>query len=230
MNPAEKVIELLDKIRAKIDEITRLVNAVLDHIPFFLKWVVDKLHEAWDRMIAKLGEFWDWFTDKLSYVGNPGLLNSASETWRSAAGKVSKINDTITASQLSVDDRWKGRAASQYEQSLEPQRRANTSILADYAENVASALSGLAGAIVAFWAAVVVAILTLLGALAGAAIATGTIIGLPAVPVLVTLGIVAFLAAAGFGVYTLTTAAGSSKSTLASTSAGISTWPKIATQ
>ncbi|WP_417563463.1 hypothetical protein [Microbacterium sp.] len=227
---AEKIIRLLDQIQDKIDEITRLVNAVLSKIPGFLSWVVDKFRDAWNTMLDKLAEFWDWFTDKLSYVGNPGLLNDAADSWTLAGGSVARINDTITDQALSVDDRWKGRAADQYEQSLEPQRRANTSIMSDYAQNIADGLSALAGGIVAFWAGIAIAFVTLIGALAGAAVATGTIVGLPAVPVLVVLGIAAFLTAGGAGVWVLTNQASSCRTTLDATSAGITQWPAIATE
>ncbi|WP_029144846.1 hypothetical protein [Microbacterium luticocti] len=233
MNPtqiAEKIRDLLDKIQSKIDEITRLVNSVLSKIPFFLSWVADKVHEAWDAMLSRLKEFWDWFTDKLSYVGNPFLLNDTGKSWNTVGASVARINDTITDQALSVDDRWKGRAADQYEQSLEPQRRANTSIMSDYAANVANALSSLSTGIAAFWAGIAVALITLIGAIAGAAVATGTIVGLPAAPVLIGIGIVAFLVAAGSGVGVLLTQAGTCRTTLAATSAGISVWPKIATQ
>ena len=230
MNPADKVIELLQKIQEKIEQITRLVNAVLSRIPSFLSWVADKLRDGWNTMLAKLGEFWDWIADKLSYVGNPFLLNGAADGWKQAAAKVARLNDDITDLNLSVDDRWTGRAAEQYKQSIEPQRRANTSIMSDFAENIAGAMTTMAGAIIAFWAGIAIAIIALLSALAGAAVATGTIIGLPAVPVLITLGIVAFLVAAGSGVAILYVSAGGARSTLRSTSAGITSWPKIAMQ
>ncbi|MBN9177402.1 MAG: hypothetical protein J0I43_08575 [Microbacterium sp.] len=230
MNPVDRIIELLRKIQDRIDQITRLVNAVLGRIPFSLKWVADRLRDGWDAMLTKLGEFWDWFADKLSYCGDPFTLNGAADGWKQMAAKVARLNDDITDLNLSVDDRWTGRAADQYQQSIEPQRRANTSILSDYAENIAGAMTTMAGAIIAFWAGVAVAIIALLSALAGAAVATGTIIGLPAVPVLVTLGIVAFLVAAGAGVAVLYVAAGGARSTLRSTSAGIASWPQIATR
>jgi phage-related protein len=234
MNPSDQVIEhiieLLAKIEKKIDEISRLINAALSSIPAVFSYIVDKVRDGWNGMLGKLAEFWNWFTDKLTYAGNPFVLNGAAEAWRAMGGKIAKINDSITDLNLSVDDRWKGYAADQYEQSIEPQRRANTSIMSDFAENIASAMGNLAGAIIAFWVGVAVAIISLLSALAGAAVATGTIIGLPAAPVLIALGIAAFLIAAGGGVAILYVAAGGSRATLTSTSAGISQWPKIATQ
>ena len=230
MNPAERVIELLLRIQEKIDEITRLINAAMQAVPAVLSYIVDRVRDGWNAMLVKLGEFWDWFTDKLSYVGNPFLLNGAADGWKQMGGKVARINDSITDLNLSVDDSWTGRAADQYQQSIEPQRRANTSISSDFAENIGNALSGLANAIIAFWAGVAVAILALLGALAGAAVATGTIIGLPAAPVLVTLGIAGFLVAAGAGVAVLYVAAGGARSAMSSTTGGITQWPQIAAQ
>jgi phage-related protein len=234
MNPSDQVIDhiidLLRKIEEKLEYITKLVNAALSAIPAVFGYIVDKVRDGWNAMLGKLAEFWDWFADKLSYAGNPFMLNGAAAAWTAMGGKVARINDTITDLSLSVDDRWTGMAADQYAQSVEPQRRANTSIMSDFAQNIASAMGGLAGAIIAFWAGVALAIVTLLGALAGAAVATGTIVGLPAAPVLIGLGIAAFLIAAGGGVAILYVAAGNSRATLNSTSAGILEWPKIATQ
>jgi len=229
MNPIiERALELLEKIRQKIDEIVRLVNAALRLLPAALSWVADRLREAWDGMLQKIGEMWKAISEFFSHVGDPFMLNGAAQGWKTAAAKVSRINDTIMDANLSVDDKWTGSGADQYKQRIETQRRANTSIMADYAENVSGAMTGLAVAIGVFWGAVVVAILTLLGALAGAAVATGTIVGLPAVPVLVTIGIVTFLAAAGTGVAVLFLSAGQARATMTSTAAGIASWPPLA--
>ncbi|GAB3409677.1 hypothetical protein GCM10027515_28780 [Schumannella luteola] len=232
MNPInqviERIIQMLRRVQQIIDRITAIVNAMLKIVPAVMSYIIDRVKEGWNQMLAKLAEFWDWFTDKLSYVGDPFKLNGAADGWKQMGTRVSRINDTIQDFNLAVDDEWTGRAADQYKQILEPQRRANTSILSDYAENVAGAMTGMANAIIAFWVAIVAAIIALLSALAGAATAAGTIIGLPAAPVLIVLGIVAFLVAAGGGVAILYVAAGSAKSTIASTGAGISTWPKLA--
>lgn len=229
MNPIiERALELLEKIRQKIEEIVRLVNAALRALPAVLAWVADRLREAWDGMLQKISEMWNAISEFFSHAGDPFMLNSAAEGWKLAAAKVSRINDTIMDANLSVDDKWTGSGADQYQQRIETQRRANTSIMADYAENIGGAMTGLAVAIGVFWGAVVAAILALLTALAGAAVATGTIVGLPAVPVLVTLGIVSFLAAIGFGVAILYLSAGQSRTTMASTAAGIASWPPLA--
>ncbi|WP_025158786.1 hypothetical protein [Leifsonia aquatica] len=228
MDIAERVLELLEKIREKIEEIGRLINAVLRTLPAVLSWIADRVRDNWNDMLAKIGEMWAWFADKLSYVGNPFTLNGAADGWKRAGSQVARINDTIFDANLSVDDRWTGRAAEQYKQSIEPQRRANTSIMSDYAENIGNALSGLAVAIAVFWGAVVAAIIGLLVALASAAVATGTIVGLPAAPVLVALGIAAFLAAAGAGVLVLYVSAGQAKTTIGSAGAGIQSWPSMA--
>lgn len=226
----EKVLELLRKIEAKIEELTRIINAALSKIPGILHYIVDRVREGWDKLVAKLGEFWAWFADKLSYLGNPGLLNSAASEWKLMGGKVARLNEDITDLGLSVDDRWTGYASDQYKQSVEPQRTANTSIMSDFAEPIADAMTGLAGAIVAFWVGLGVALLSLVGAIAGGLTAAGTIIGLPAAPVLVVIGVVIFLASAGAGVAILYSSAATARISMQSTTKGISQWPLIATQ
>ena len=47
------------------------------------------------------------------------VLNGAADGWKQAAAKVARLNDDITDLNLSVDDRWTGRAAEQYKQSIE---------------------------------------------------------------------------------------------------------------
>ncbi|MFT4258433.1 hypothetical protein [Microbacterium sp.] len=241
MNPAQQIIELLRKIQQKIEEILRLVNKVLSLIPAILSWVADRLREEWDKLMVKLGEIWDWIVDKLSYVGDPALLNSSSATWAEVGGRVARINDTITDQALTTEDEWSGRGKDQYVQSLEPQRRANTSILSDYAERISSALSTMATGIIAFWAAVVVALLTLIGTIVvtivtakAAAAATAATLGAAApsmvVPIVtIVVGAVVCLGSLAAGWWVLSGQADSAKATLALTSSGITAWPKIAT-
>ena len=225
-----RIIELLQKIEAKIEDIERLINDALSHLPAFLGYIADKVRHAWNAMLVKVGEFWDWFADKLTYVGNPWLLNSAANEWRLMGGKVARINETIADLNLSVDDDWSGRAADQYKESIQPQRDANSSIMSDFADNIASAMSGLAGAIVAFWICVGVGLLSLIGAIIGAAVTAATVFGLPATPVLIVVGIVIFLGTVGGGLITLYIAAGNSRTDLSGTTAGVTPWPRIATQ
>ncbi len=224
-----QIVALLQKIQDKIDWIAAKINRVLSYVPGFLSWVVDKVKAGWDLMVQKLAEFWMWFVDKLSYAGNPWMLTGAAEAWVARVGSpVSKINDTLSDASFSVDDEWVGRAANQYKQGLEPQRRANTSVLSDFAQNFGSALNAMSGAIWAFWIGVIIAIVTLIGGLAGAAAATGTIVGIPAAPVIICAAVIVCLVSLGGGVGVLYLTAGAARTTLASASAGISAWPKLA--
>jgi hypothetical protein len=155
-------------------------------------------------------------------------LNGAANGWTELGGKIARINDTITDEALSVDDDWSGHAADQYKESIDPQRNANTSILEDYAKNIASAMTAMAIAIAVFWACVVGALLTFILAMVAAAAAAATVVGAPAAPAIVVKGIVGFLVEVGLGLLILYVTAGAQRPTLSSTSGGIASWPKMA--
>jgi ABC-type multidrug transport system fused ATPase/permease subunit len=225
----DKVIELLKKIEQKIDQFTDRINQLLAAVPSVLSWVVDKIKQAWNTLLAKVKEFWDWFTDKLLYMGNPGELYGAADSWRQVGGKVSRINDDITALALTVDDHWTGRAADQYKQSLDPQRRANTSINTDFAANIATALSGLGQAIIVFWGAIAAALVTLTIAIVSSILLLASVIAGPAAIVTAVGGFVGALVAMGVGLAVLYGAAANARQSIDTTSNGITSWPQIAT-
>jgi hypothetical protein len=229
MDPISRVLELLDKVQRKIEELRNFVNGVLSKVPSVLGWVVDRFLDAWNWMMGKLGEFWDWFTDKISYAGNPFVLSSASVGWKEkVGGPAVNLTRTLDDANLAADDVWDGFGAGQYRQHLPGQREAMTSIAKDFADNISSAMSTMQLAIVAFWAGVIVAVIALINGISAATAEGVTIIGLPAVPATVVASIVVALAALGTGIWILNSQADSARSTLASASSGVQHWPAFA--
>ncbi|TFV96721.1 hypothetical protein [Orlajensenia leifsoniae] len=230
MDPAQEVREMIGKLQDKVEELTRIVNSTLSKVPGFLDWIVDKLIDGWNALMEKLGEFWDWFTDKLSYVGNPFGLHAASVSWtEDIGGKVANLVRDIDDSDLLVDDKWKGDGADQYRQSLDPQREALSSINSDFASNISSALSTLMLAIVAFWASVVAAIISVIVGFATATGAAVTVFGLPLAPPAALGGLAIGVGALAAGTATLYASAASARGTMSSTAAGVQTWPQFVT-
>jgi hypothetical protein len=59
MNPLiQRVMDLIDQIQAKFDDLVSLINGALDSVPFFLDWIVDKIQDKWNEFVAKWDEFW----------------------------------------------------------------------------------------------------------------------------------------------------------------------------
>ncbi|KQO96884.1 hypothetical protein [Leifsonia sp. Leaf264] len=230
MDPAQEVSEMIAKLQGKVEELTRIVNSTLAKVPDVLSWVVDRLIEGWNTLMAKLGEFWDWFTDKLSYVGDPFGLNAAAVSWREdVGGVVANLVRDIDDSDLLVDDRWQGDGADQYRQAVDPQREALGSISTDFASNISSALSALALAIASFWGAVLLAIVSVIAGFVFATGAAATVFGLPIAPPAALAGLAGGLASLAVGMSILYATAGTVRGTLAGAASGVQTWPQFVT-
>lgn len=226
----EKVNELLDKIAAKIEEIRQKVNSILSKVPGFLEWAVDKFLDAWNKMLEKLGEFWDWFTDKLSYVGDPFGLHGRGDDWHTVVGDPGKeMADSIDSDhELLVDGTWTGQAATAYQGQVPDQESALRSLGQTFASQVSSGLKTMAFGVAAFWLGIIAALVTLVLAIVAASAATGSIIGLPAVPVLIVSGIIGFLVAAGLGLATLAFTASQAADSFRNITRYATDWPEFA--
>lgn len=230
MNPAEEVIEVLEKIEAAVEELQRVINSTLALVPDVMGWIVDRVKEGWDALMAKLAEFWAWFVDKLSYVGDPLALKAASSSWKTdIAGTTGNLARDIDDSDILVDDNWKGRAAEQYRQSIPPQREALDSIKADFAMKISDALGNLHAAILGFWVATVTAIFVIIGGFITATGAAVTVFGLPLAPPAALVGLGIGLATIGGAVLTLVITATGAKSTMEESVMGIQSWPAFVT-
>lgn len=225
-----RVISLLDTVEAKIQELQDKVNSLLDSVPFFLDWVIGKVQDAWNGFIAKLQSFWDWFTDKLSYAGDPGGLAAATQSWHAdVGGPASSQSGRVDEGALLVDDNWSGDAASQYKQKFPGQKTAMENIRTEFVNNITLALDTIRSGIYKFWVAVAAALVALLVGVAAALTATGTIIGLPAVPVIAAGAVATCLVALGSGVVLLNSDADSANNRMAqAASFGPDAWPTFA--
>lgn len=224
----DRLASLLEQIRQKVDSIADTINNTLESLPDTMAWIVDQVKASWQRMLEKLDELWEWFTDKLSYVGNPSMLAEAAIGWVSDVGApVKQVNETLADASLSVDDEWEGRAARQYQQGIQPQRDANASIFADFAQKLSDALTVMAEAITVFWSSVSAGLPVLLVGMVSAAGLAGTIVGLPAAAVVIIGEIVVYLGLLGTQTWQLHSKTGTAKNSLAFASAGVSAWPKL---
>jgi hypothetical protein len=225
-----EVQELLAEVEEKIEELRTKVNGILAQVPGWLDWVVDKVRDGWNEACQKMAEFWDWFTDKLAEAGDMGALERAALSWNTdVGGPASDQSQLVDDGDIFVDDRWTGDAAERYKQKVPEQRRAMDAIRNEFAKVVSGALDAMRGGISAFWWGVVGIVVGLIVAIVGATTATGTIIGLPAVPVMIVTGVVIALASLAAGVAALNSAAASAKNSLnQAASYGLKSWPPFA--
>ena len=226
----DEVTRLLQQLQDKVDELTGKVNAVLAKVPGWLDWVVDRVLDGWDRLVEKLGEFWDWFTDKLSYAGDPGGLSDLARRWTDEVGATTSAQThEVDDGDLLVDDRWQGDAAEQYRQKVPEQKKTLEDVRGQYVTALASALNDMSAGITAFWWGVAAAVVALIAGIAGALTATGTIVGLPAAPVIAVGAVVVALVALGSTYAILRSQASSAELSLRTArSYGLTTWPSFA--
>jgi hypothetical protein len=190
MDAAQRIYDLLDQIDDKLQSLTNKINDVLSWVPFFLQWAVDKFKDLWNAAMGKLGEFWDKVKQVVADLGQPWRLNDTKDQWARVGGPVSARAVEFSRSQSNVDYEWQGRAADRYALALSDQQKALTSVRDKLTAVVAPALGDIANALFVFFAAVAIALVALVAAIIAATAETGSIIGLPAVPVTIAAAVV----------------------------------------
>jgi len=229
-SPAQQVIEVLQKIERAVLKLESVINGTLALVPGILDYIVEKVKSGWNALMTKLQEFWDWFTDKLSYVGDPvALFNTASGWKTSVGGPAKQLGRDLEDVDLRIDDTWQGQSASQYQQGVQPQRDALTSLTDDFATNIADALNALATAIIVFWSGVVVAILAIIVGFATATGAAVTVFGIPLAPPAALAGLAVGIGSLATGTIILFASAAGAKSSLDNAAGGITSWPAFVT-
>ncbi len=194
---AERILELLDEVEEKIENLRGEINGILSWVPWGLGWAVDKFMDLWDKAMAKLGEFWDKLRNIVANLGQPWVLNEAKGTWVEVGGPVSERASEATRGQSDVDFAWKGRAADRYALALSEQRGALTVVRDKLTAVMGPALGDVATALYIFFVAMAAAVAALVTAIVVATGETVSILGLPAVPVTLIAGIVAAITAIG---------------------------------
>lgn len=225
-----EVYELLKEIEEKFEQLRSAINRTLARVPFWLDWIVDEVQRGWDEVCQKMSEFWALIQEFLAKAGDMGALERAALSWHTdVGGPASAQSQVADLGELLVDDHWSGAAADRYRDKVPGQQRAMEAIRNEFSNVVSGALDDMRSGISDFWWGIVGTLAGLVIAIAGGLTATGTIIGLPAVPVMIVLGagvaIVSFLA----GKAALESAATSANNTLTqAASYGQTSWPAFA--
>lgn len=225
-----QVQELLAEVEAKLEELRTTINGMLADVPFWLDWVADRVRDGWNQVCTKMAEFWEMIGEVLAWAGDMGALERAALRWNmDVGGPPSAQSQLVDEGDLLVDDRWTGDAAEQYTQKVPEQKSAMEAIRSEFATVVSGALDAMRSGISSFWWGVVGTIGGLIVAIAGALTATGTIVGLPAVPVIVVIGVGIAVASLLAGIAALNSGASTANNSLnQAASYGLSTWPTFA--
>lgn len=223
---AREVIELIEEIQGKVQSFQDKVNSVLSYVPGFLEWAIGKILDAWDDFCAKMQEFWTLIQEVLSYIGDPGGLRAAADSWTGLVGSpVSNQVSVADAGRLSVDDNWSGDAAEQYRQTLPLQKAAMGDIQDVFATRLSEALGTMAGALTVFYGAMVAAVVAFAGALAVGIAALVGVVTAPGAIIAVVVGVAALITGVTVGITNLRSGASSTQAAFESILGDNSAYP-----
>lgn len=225
-----EITELLERLDRKVAELAAAVSSALRAVPDLLTWVVERVEDGWDEFVRRFREVMLWIGDKLLYAGDPGELTQTRDAWHAEVAAVtSALAERLDAGDLRTDDAWDGAAAEQYRQKVPEQQAAIRAIRDEFTAGITAALDQVRDGIVVFWCGAGAALAALVAGLLGAITATGTVVGLPAAPVLAAAAVLTALASLGGTHAVLASRASSAESTLNGVgSSGLTAWPSFA--
>lgn len=182
MNPLiQEILDLVEELQAKMQELQDKVNDALSRVPFFLDWVVDKIHDAWDWLVQKWNEFWDAADLIFSNMGSPEAIDQVTQGWSDSIGSpVSAQVQNADRALLGADDHWEGQAADAYFPKANLHKAAMENVQTNYVDGANSALDTVRSGLTKFYMGLITALGALIAGFIGAITASGTIVGIPA--------------------------------------------------
>ena len=179
--------ELMTEINETLDDLQREMNEFAGKMNDVMRWLPAPICAgmifAWNKALDAYNKVFDEMQKFLSQPGDVSALFRVGDMWDSHVGApVSNIQAEATAFGVHADDKWTGSAARAYGDSAEAQGRAIATIK-PMAEAVQDALKDLAWGTIAFWAAVVAAVVSFVAGVIVAAGLLASVVGAPAAPV-----------------------------------------------
>lgn len=175
----ERVRRFLERVEQVVNDLIRNVNRVIGLLPGFLDSLADRLVDILNRFGELVGQFLREVGEFFTQPGWPPALFSAKAAWTTeVGGRVSALVSTATLDETQSDDRWQGRAADAYRNTLPRQKDALTAIKAA-SDEIGDALNNVAFGIIAFWVAIAGAIVAFVAELIVEAGAAATVAGAP---------------------------------------------------
>jgi hypothetical protein len=176
----QQINDVVGRINQKTTELQNSINKGLKWLPGFL---ADKVIAGWNKFCGFLKDCWNALAEIFGNMGSPSALWNTADSWsKQVGGPVSAQVQSAKAGSLAVDDNWDGTAADRYRQNLPLQETALDKMKTTFSDGISTALSDVAKGIIAFWAALVVALGALVAGIIGAIASSATIFGLPAAP------------------------------------------------
>jgi len=182
MNPLiQQILDLVESIKSKLDDLFGIVNGFLDWVPWGLGWLADKIQDAWDYLVGKFNEFWAACELIFGNLGSPESIGSVSTSWSLSIGApVSSQVGNADAGLLESDEHWTGTAADAYRPKTILQKTALTAVEANYSAGAISALDTVRNGLTKFYMGLITALGVLVAGIIGALGSAATIFGIPA--------------------------------------------------
>ncbi|MGL4177781.1 MAG: hypothetical protein ACRCSN_17115 [Dermatophilaceae bacterium] len=177
-----QIIDLVERIKAKLDKLLGVVNRFLSWVPWGLGWLADRIKDAWDGMCAKFAEFWDAVTFIFGNLGDRGALSRTALAWSSdVSGPVSAQKDAVDATAvLAADDTWRGSAAGAYAGKAKLHQTALEKVITTYVQSISASLDTVRAGLTKFYMGLITALGALVVGLIAALASSATVFGIPA--------------------------------------------------
>ncbi|MEQ4302835.1 hypothetical protein ABNF97_15795 [Plantactinospora sp. B6F1] len=176
-----EVNQHMERVQHLTVELGDRLNEVLGRLPLGVG--AGAIKRAWSDFLELKDRIFDEMQMHLAEPGFPWALFRVGEYWNANVGApVSELSQTISAYGMKVHGDWTGSAASAYAASADAQARAIATIK-PVAEKIQAVLTDLGHGILAFWLALVAALLTFVVGLIAAIGLLDSLIGAPAAPV-----------------------------------------------
>lgn len=177
----QQILDLVEKIKTKFDELMGKVNDFLGWIPWGLGWLADKIESAWNGLVDKWNEFWDGCELIFGNMGDPDSIQQVSNEWNNdVGGPVSAQAGKADRALLAADDHWEGQAAASYFPKSALHKTALEAVQNTFATGFRTALDSVRSGLVKFYMGLVTALGALVVGFIGALASSATIFGIPA--------------------------------------------------
>lgn len=200
-----EINEKLKQIEEKIQEFFRRIRETLAWVPESFAGIIEIVENGLQAFNGKLKEFWDQINKFFENLGSASSLKDKADQWTtSVAEPIGEAAGTIALNHLRANIEWEGRAAEAYK-SVIPSQGEKLSALKDLATTVQRSLNNFSNALIAFYAAIGIALGAFYVGMTGAVVACCSAVGAPAgvAAAIQTIGVVlGIVSAAGTAIFT----------------------------
>ncbi|MGQ7311234.1 hypothetical protein ACUOFU_05990 [Microbacterium arabinogalactanolyticum] len=174
---SSKFKEFVDTANSVVDLINNILG-LAEHIPFIGE-LIEKINNLLRKMFEKVNEAIQKTAEIFAYVGSPTTLRQTGISWVQSVGTPATVaTSTIITSSLPSTGHWEGAAHNAYTARVKLQQPASDSIYAK-CTMIDDQLNTFADAIVDFWVAFALGVLTLAIGVASSIVEITSVVGAP---------------------------------------------------